>query len=204
VPTFTQQIHGFKMTQYECPHCQNAYTAEESLAGQLIACPHCNERIQLPPEEIVSAEVISGEVIADDVISGEVISEPESMTPRFVSIAEDGRISANFETVPEAKKAIEELQLQKKQLNLRANQISQQLNAIQAKHGQVRSGSRFVGGGRIGRIVRSVQSISRDTKRMQFASEMAPLKDQRQRIDSQKNAIDQVILQVEEYILRNS
>jgi hypothetical protein len=36
------------MMQYDCPHCRNSFNVDSRLAGQVIACPHCNVHIQPP------------------------------------------------------------------------------------------------------------------------------------------------------------
>ena len=82
----------------------------------------------------------------------------------------------------------------------------QQQRAIRASYtDQVRQqGSKFRGGGGIGSFVRTVQTISRDAARRELATDLAPLEQQKADIERIVAAIDQVLLQVESYIIKNS
>lgn len=124
----------------------------------------------------------------------------------FVSITDDGELRVSARSVAEAKIAIKELKLKKKEYALVKREISQNQKQIRAEYtDQVRQrGSKFRGGGSIGRIVRTVQTINRDADRRTLAQQLAPLEQQKNVVDAMINAIDQTILQVERFIVENS
>ena len=124
----------------------------------------------------------------------------------FVTIASNGQIRVSAQSVAEAKIAIKELKLKKKEYALAKREISQQQKQIRAEYTDAvrQRGSKFIGGGNIGRIVRTVQTINRDADRRALAQQLAPLEQQKNAIDTVINAIDQAILQVEMYIVKNS
>lgn len=124
----------------------------------------------------------------------------------FVSITDDGELRVSARSVAEAKIAIKELKLKKKEYALVKREISQNQKQIRAEYTeQVRQrGSKFRGGGSIGRIVRTVQTINRDADRRTLAQQLAPLEQQKNVVDAMINAIDQTILQVERFIVENS
>jgi hypothetical protein len=133
---------------------------------------------------------------------------PNIMLPNqnsFVKITDDGELRISAKSVAEAKIAIKELKLKKKEYALVKREISQQQKQIRAKYtDQVRQrGSKFRGGGNIGRLVRTVQTINRDADRRSLAHELAPLEQQRNAVEAIINAIDQTILQVERFIVEN-
>jgi hypothetical protein len=108
--------------------------------------------------------------------------------------------------VAEAKIAIKELKLKKKEYVLVKREISQQQKQIRAEYtDQVRQrGSKFRGGGNMGRLIRTVQTVNRDADRRSLAQKLAPLEEQKNTIDTIINAIDQTILQLERFIVENS
>jgi hypothetical protein len=124
----------------------------------------------------------------------------------FVTIADNGELRVSARTVAEAKIAIKELKLKKKEYALVKREISQQQKQIRADYtDQVRQrGSKLRGGGSIGRLVRTVQTVNRDADRRNLAQQLAPLEQQKNTVDGIINAIDQTILQVEKFIIENS
>ncbi|OUC13422.1 MAG: hypothetical protein B0A82_17310 [Alkalinema sp. CACIAM 70d] len=85
-------------------------------------------------------------------------------------------------------------------------EISQQQKQIKAEYtDKVRQqGSKFRGGGSIGRIVRTVQTINRDADRRALAHALAPLEQQKNTVESIINQIEQKLLQLERFIAENS
>ena len=123
----------------------------------------------------------------------------------FVKITDDGKLRISARSVAEAKIAIKELKIKKREYALAKREISQQQKQIRANYTEkVRQrGSKFRGGGSVGRFVRTVQTINRDTDRRILAQELAPLEQQKTAVDVIINAIDQAILQVERFIIEN-
>lgn len=123
----------------------------------------------------------------------------------FVTVAETGELLVSVNSTAEAKIALKELKLKKKEYSLTKREISQQQKQIRADYtDKVRQrGSKLRGGGSIGQLVRTVQTINRDAERRTLAQQLAPLEQKKDTIDSIINAIDQAILQVERFILQN-
>ena len=87
----------------------------------------------------------------------------------------------------------------KKELSLSKRAIIQEQREIRADYIDLvrRRGSKFIGGGSIGRIIRSFQTLDRDAVRRQLANELAPLEEERTRIEAWIMAIDSVIIQLQ-------
>jgi hypothetical protein len=113
--------------------------------------------------------------------------------------------SGPIRSVAEAKIAIKELKLKKKEYALAKKEISQKQKEIRANYTeQVRQrGSKFIGGGGIGRVVRAVQTISRDADRRALADALAPLEKHKNKVEESINLIDQKILKIEKLISEN-
>ncbi len=114
-------------------------------------------------------------------------------------------VNVNVNSLAEAKLALKELKLKKKEFGLQKRGVNERQKKIRASYTEeVRNrGSMIRGGGGVGKLFRVVQTISRDSKRAQLASELAPLEQEKQGIESIIRAIDSAILQVESHILRN-
>jgi hypothetical protein len=114
------------------------------------------------------------------------------------------RISVNAKTLPEAKVALKELRMVKKEYSLKKREINEIQKAIRAKYTDDirRRGSMFRGGGGIGRFVRDVQSAGRDAHRERLAKALAPYEKQKQEVESAIMAIDSLIIQAEANIAR--
>lgn len=124
----------------------------------------------------------------------------------FVTITDNGELRVSAQSVPEAKIALKQLKLKKKEYALVKREISQHQKQIRAEYTDMirQRGSKFIGGGGIGRLVRTVQTINRDADRRILAQQLAPLEQKKNAIEAIINTIDQMILQVERYIVENS
>jgi len=124
----------------------------------------------------------------------------------FVTFLNDGRINILVQSFAEAKIAIKALKLKKKECALEKRELSQQQKIIRAEYtDKIRQqGSKVRGGGSIGRLVRTVQTINRDADRRTLAQRLAPLEEQKNAVDETILAIDQAILQLEKYIIQSS
>ncbi len=153
---------------FTCPHCQILLSDEGMYDGQLAFCPRCRGQFYVPSQ---LPAVIEPEIVDEGAV--------DSTEPLFtyVTISDDGHISARYCNVGEARLALKELRLLKKQLALAKRQVKQQQKATRAEHTDYvrRRGSKFIGGGGIGRFIRTVQTISRDHTRYQLANSLAPL-----------------------------
>jgi hypothetical protein len=122
----------------------------------------------------------------------------------FIRI-EDTTVNVKANTISEAKLALKELKLKKKEYGILKRSVTEQQKAIHAEYtAEVRSrGSMVRGGGGLGKFVRAVQTISRDSKRAQLAADLSPLERQQQYIEAVLRSIDSAILQVEAHILKH-
>ena len=95
-----------------------------------------------------------------------------------------------------------ELKLQKKELSLRKKEIIQQQKVIRAGYTDHirRIGSKVRGGGKLGKIVRGVQTLNRDNKRRELARDLKPLEDEKQFIELEIFQIEKAILEIEKYL----
>ncbi|WP_375515927.1 hypothetical protein [uncultured Nostoc sp.] len=123
----------------------------------------------------------------------------------LVTINDDGKLHISVQSLAEAKIALKELKLKKKEYAFVKREISQQQKITRAEYtDRVRQrGSKVKGAGSIGRIVRTFQTINRDADRRALAQELAPLEQEKNAIDGIINAIDQAILQIERYMIEN-
>lgn len=121
----------------------------------------------------------------------------------FVSI-DGSSIRLNVANPAEAKVALKELKLKKKEYGLLKREIALQQKEVRSAYTNevATRGSRFMGGGGLGRFVRAVQTISRDSKRAEVANRIAPLEQRSMEIEAVIHAIDSTILQVEAYLLK--
>ena len=115
-------------------------------------------------------------------------------------------LNVNASSLAEAKIALKELKLKKKEFALEKRSINQRQKEIRASYtSEVRSrGSKVRGGGGVGKFFRAVQTVSRDNKRAQLASDLAPFEQEKQNIEAIIHTIDSAMLQVESYILNES
>jgi hypothetical protein len=124
---------------------------------------------------------------------------------QLVTVDRNG-VRLNIGSVAEAKQALKELKLKKKELSLLRKQVVAQQQALRAEHtDKVRTqGSMLRGGGGLGKFIRNVQRASRDADKRQLANALRPLEMQKQSLDSLITAVEQAILKVEAYIVQNS
>jgi hypothetical protein len=108
-------------------------------------------------------------------------------------------VEANYRTRDEAKLALKELKLLKREYGVRKRTINEEQKAIRASYtDEVRSrGSMMRGRGTFANIFRTVQTVHRDSRRAELAQALAPLEAKKQKIENLIRSIDSVILQVE-------
>jgi hypothetical protein len=125
---------------------------------------------------------------------------------KIVNVTADGELHVSVKSLAEAKIALKELKLKKREYALVKREISQTQKLIRAEYtNEVRQrGSKFIGGGSVGRFVRTIQTINRDADRRTLAQELAPLEQQKNAVEAIVNQIEQAMLQVERFIVENS
>jgi hypothetical protein len=118
---------------------------------------------------------------------------------------ENGELHLHVTSVAEAKLAIKEIRIKKKELALFKREVLARQRELRAAHTHsTRTQAPMMrGGGGFGRFVRAIQSASRHSDRSSLASDLAPLEDERLRIDGDMRGFDSLILQLETYIVQN-
>jgi hypothetical protein len=116
-----------------------------------------------------------------------------------VRIRPSGTVSVKVNSPAEAKDAIAELKLYKKELAVRKKELSAQASAVRAAHSQKIAGQsslvRRRGAG--GAIVRGVQKSGRERQRQQTQNAVASIANSKGAIDRLVIEIDRLILQLE-------
>lgn len=123
---------------------------------------------------------------------------------KFVTIdIENARVSVNANGLAEAKLALKELKLKKKEFGIQKKIIIARQKEIRAAYtNEVRTrGSMVRGSGGVGKFFRAIQTISRDSKRSKLASDLAPLEKAKQDVEIIIHTIESVILKVEAQLL---
>lgn len=130
------------------------------------------------------------------------VPEPEP-APRGLTFLDDGDIHINIGTVEEAKLAIKQLKLKKKEYAVLKKGVTNELSQINAtrKVALGKRGSMMRGGGNFGKTVRAFDRMGRDAERRNHAGNIAPLEGQKAAIESRVLRIDQAITMLEGYIL---
>jgi hypothetical protein len=128
-----------------------------------------------------------------------------NLTPTTYVQIEGDTVHYNVTNLAEAKIALKELKLKKKELGLLKREVAARQKEIRTAYtNEVRQrGSMFRGGGGLGKLVRAMQSASRDSKRAALANDLAPLENQKSRIDSMIGTIDYLIVRLEADMLNS-
>ena len=118
---------------------------------------------------------------------------------------ENGEIHLRVTSVAEAKLAIKEIRIKKKELALFRREVVARQRELRVTHTHsTRTQGPMMRGGRgFGRFFRAVQSASRHSDRSSLASDLAPLEEEKFRIDGDMRGFDSLILQLETYIVQN-
>jgi hypothetical protein len=122
----------------------------------------------------------------------------------IVTFAKNGDVKVHARSVDEAKLALKQLKLRKKELGVLKREITSREQSIRAEYADHvrRQGSKLRGGGGIGRFVRNVQTAQRDSARKDLAKKLGPLDKDKHRLDMMIATVDKVILQVELQLMK--
>jgi hypothetical protein len=123
-----------------------------------------------------------------------------------VEFSDDGQIRVSANSVAEAKLAIKQLRLRKKAVGLEKREVTQAITALTAERRRqtANQSSMMRGGGNLGKFTRGMQSLGRDADRRNHAARLQPYQQEKARLDRYMLGIDQMINQLEAYILQNS
>jgi hypothetical protein len=123
----------------------------------------------------------------------------------LVFFKSDGGILSSAKVASEAKLAIKEIRLRKKEFQLYKKGVAAEMAELRAERRLkvAKQGSMMRGGGEFGKIVRSMERISRDSARARHASQLSPLEHKKAIIDERIAILDSAILQLERLALNN-
>lgn len=205
------------MLRFTCQNCNKKLKAPTEKVGAFATCPRCKSKFNIPnpdvdPSSPTCLKSTSPEVSqqyrrefdfwAPNVESFETQStaashQPEVQEHRLVS--RKAQVKPVTYELAEIKQAIKELRAEKKSLALEKRLVMQEQREIRQHYTQtVRNrGSKFIGGGSIGRTIRVFQTVHRDGVRRQLADALAPLERKRTRIEEEMLVIDSQILKLE-------
>jgi len=121
-------------------------------------------------------------------------------------VYKDTNVTAEVNSVQDAKLSIKELKLKKKELGIKKKEVSGRISEIRSAY-RVRSANRgpmVRGGGKVGGFFRFFQSANRHADRSGKENSVASLEEVKAKIDTMINSIDKAILALEKYIVANS
>jgi|GEM_PF-6916476 len=207
----------------ECPNCKKPFRCDDNAAGKNGRCSACKTKFRIngndePITNIEQTTSIATLPARNDNYQRDEPSSPEP-TPiedfieqrrdvlfedELVAVFPDGSIEIKCHTKAEGKLALKTLRLIKKQLSLQLREINAALRNV--RHGHTDATRRrtpmFRGGGQLGQIIRTIQTISRATDRVSLANSVQPLHDSKQRIDSILTNIQTNTVRLEATLLR--
>jgi hypothetical protein len=134
------------------------------------------------------------------------MNEPNtsSPSPSIVQITGSG-VTANVHSIAEAKIAIKELKLKKKEYSLLKKNLINQQKQLRAEYNhEVRTRGRIVRGiGIEGLFAQEAERTTREARKVKLANDLAPLEEKKQDIDAMLSGIANTILLLETYILKH-
>lgn len=162
------------------------------LDGQfMIECPRCNSLNAKTARACAACGLPRSTVITT--VSNAVLFQP------------DGSVVLNVHSANDAIIAVKELKVRKKELLLERKYVRQRIRELKADYAQeVRMrNSKFQGGGKLGRIIRMVQTANRDSIRQSFGLQLDPLNDECLNLENRILFIDNAMHQLEVYLSKN-
>ena len=102
----------------------------------------------------------------------------EVRNKKFITVSMNGKIAPlDIRNICEARLALQQLRLVKKEKILRKQNIDEKIRQIRIDYSnqRARQGSKIHGGGLLGAIVRTFQTVDRDNQRLNIAVEIEPL-----------------------------
>ncbi len=167
-------------------------------------CRQCgakNEGTKFCPE--CGASQDAGQVVTTPARARPPATVPDKEVVRF---EQNGDVKLHVNSVAEAKIALKQLRLRKREIGTAMKSIMEQQREIRAAYtDKVRHrGSKIRGGGGVGRFIRAVQTSSRDADRKNLAKNLAPYEERRTQLERMASVIDRAIIQIENYIAQNS
>ena len=123
----------------------------------------------------------------------------------YIQIDEDGFVSVYVNKVNQAKLALEELTLKKKELQFYKKRITEEIHQIDGSYKNYihkQDSQRQVN--IIRKFITDVQTLRSETKRKKMANQLASYEQKRQVVETILTSVDNTELTTEKYILENS
>lgn len=158
-----------------------------------------------PKSESAPAEMTPHPPVAMPAAAVPQVPPAESVPTSGVIFKPNGDITVETNTVTEAKLAIKQLKLKKKEWAIAKKEVATEMAQLRAARQLelARQGSMMRGGGKIGKVVREVEHASRDAARRRYANALAPLEQRKALIERQMLKIDNVIALIEARLLQH-
>jgi hypothetical protein len=124
----------------------------------------------------------------------------------YLTYEPNGKITVVANSVAQAKAALKELKLKRRELSLLKKQIMERERRLRADYThRIRcQGSKVRGRGFLANIVRSLQTSSRDSARADLAQKLLPLENMKRDLEGRRAAVEYLIMQVEQVLLSKS
>jgi hypothetical protein len=214
-----------------CPSCKKSLDCPDRLAGKAGQCPKCKTKFRIPaveppqltpqfnslaliptplkpaPPPILQRPIPEGPPPPPppEPIKVEITPQREFLfEDEFVTVWPDGSADFRVNSLPEAKLVLKSLRLLKKEVNLALKETNASLREVRHEYtSHVRQrGSMVRGGGKIGQIIRIVQTVSRDMERSKLAANIQPLHQQQEYLRGLIASIERHMLRMESAIVR--
>jgi hypothetical protein len=126
----------------------------------------------------------------------------EDWQGEVVRFTDDGTIAYKVNSLAEAKLAIKQMKLRKKEIVLEKREITQAVTAINAeRRARVANQGRMMrGGGEIAKFTRSMQSLSRDMDKRNYAARLRPYELEKALLEDYALNVDRMIAELEVYL----
>lgn len=138
--------------------------------------------------------------------SSQELAVAEWSASGLIYLMPNGDIQVKASNVAEAKRILKDLRLHKKRITAQKKIATQEMATIRTRY-RIKNANRgpaVRGGGKFGKVVRSLDSINRSADRSNKEKDLLPFENQKIQYDQALNSIDELIQKIESYILQQS
>jgi hypothetical protein len=170
--------------RFQCPKCLSMLKVADDQAGKIGPCPACQGIVKAPDlQKPIPVPVL---------------------VPLPIVTFRSGEIHFNITTKAQAKSALQEIRLKKREILLEKKESMELQRQVRASYTDYvrKRGSQFRGGGQIGRFIRTLGTLSRDQQRRALANELAPYERSRREIEARILMCDNAIHEIQIMILK--
>ncbi len=170
--------------RFSCPTCLSVLNVADDQAGKTGPCPACNSTVRAPATPLPKPVPV--------------------LTPLPIVSYREGCFEFNVRSKAECKLAIQAIRVKKTEVQLAKKENMEEQRQVRAAYTDYvrRRGSRYPGGGRLGKFVRLIQTMSRDQQRLALANELAPYENRRREFEALLMACERGICEAEGILLR--